>query len=104
MGWGGRTGTCTQSSSGAAGRFRQAECYGTVSVNGPRYEQRIDEKYINHSKGANSYRVETFRSPSTLPGENGQQLRCYFVAWTVDRNGTGPAGIDVDGMVLGLFV
>ncbi|KAJ5506065.1 Glutamate/phenylalanine/leucine/valine dehydrogenase C-terminal [Penicillium expansum] len=52
---------------------------GTVSVNGPRYEQRIDEKYVNHSKGANSYRVETFRSPSTLPGENGQQLRCYFV-------------------------
>ncbi|CAI7568172.1 unnamed protein product [Penicillium palitans] len=52
---------------------------GTISVDGPRYEQRIDEKYVNHSKGANSYRVETFRSPSTLPGDNGQQLRCYFV-------------------------
>lgn len=52
---------------------------GISSVNGPRYEQRIDEKYINTSRGPNSYRVETFRSPSTLPGENGQQLRCYFV-------------------------
>ncbi|KAJ5097533.1 Glutamate dehydrogenase NAD-dependent [Penicillium angulare] len=52
---------------------------GVSSVDGPRYEQRIDEKYINTSKGADSYRVETFRSPSTLPGDNGQQLRCYFV-------------------------
>ncbi|KAJ5504460.1 Glutamate dehydrogenase NAD-dependent [Penicillium fimorum] len=52
---------------------------GMVSIDGPRYEERIDEKYVNHSKGANSYRVETFRSPSPLPGDNGQQLRCYFV-------------------------
>lgn len=52
---------------------------GISSVNGPRYEQRIDEKYINTSRGPNSYRVETFRSPTTLPGDNGQQLRCYFV-------------------------
>ncbi|CAG7999970.1 unnamed protein product [Penicillium salamii] len=52
---------------------------GISSMDGPRYEQRIDEKYVNHSKGANSYRVETFRSPSSLPGNNGQQLRCYFV-------------------------
>ncbi|KAJ5779169.1 Glutamate/phenylalanine/leucine/valine dehydrogenase C-terminal [Penicillium paradoxum] len=52
---------------------------GMSSMDGPRYEQRIDEKYVNHSKGANSYRVETFRSPTTLPGDNGQQLRCYFV-------------------------
>ncbi|OGE51987.1 hypothetical protein PENARI_c011G07634 [Penicillium arizonense] len=52
---------------------------GISTVNGPRYEQRIDEKYVNHSKGADSYRVETFRSPTTLPGNDGQQLRCYFV-------------------------
>ncbi|KAJ5101501.1 hypothetical protein NUU61_003723 [Penicillium alfredii] len=52
---------------------------GISSVDGPRYEQRIDEKYINNSSGANSYRVETFRSPTTLPGDNEQQLRCYFV-------------------------
>ncbi|KAJ5627562.1 Glutamate dehydrogenase NAD-dependent [Penicillium herquei] len=52
---------------------------GVSTVHGPRYEQRIDEKYINTSKGPDSYRVETFRSPTTLPGDNGQQLRCYFV-------------------------
>lgn len=51
-----------------------------ISVSdGPRYEQRIDEKYINGSTGENSYRVETFRSGSHLPGEKSQQLRCYFV-------------------------
>ena len=35
---------------------------------GPRYEQRIDEKYLNGSQGSTSYRVETFRSSSKLPG------------------------------------
>ena len=51
-----------------------------VSINdGPRYERRIDEKYIDVSTQANSYRVETFRSGSQLPGESDQQLRCYFV-------------------------
>ena len=52
---------------------------GVSVVDGPRYEQRIDEKYINGSLGEKSYRVETFRSGSHLPGEKGQQLRCYFV-------------------------
>ena len=52
---------------------------GVSTMDGPRYEQRIDEKYINGSLGDNSYRVETFRSGSHLPGEKGQQLRCYFV-------------------------
>ena len=51
-----------------------------VSINdGPRYERRIDEKYIDVSTRVNSYRVETFRSGSQLPGESDQQLRCYFV-------------------------
>ena len=52
---------------------------GVSVVNGPRYEQRIDEKYINGSTADLSYRVETFRSSSHLPGETDQQLRCYFV-------------------------
>ncbi|KEQ82009.1 NAD-dependent glutamate dehydrogenase [Aureobasidium pullulans] len=52
---------------------------GITSVGGPRYEQRIDEKYLNNSKGADSYRVETFRSSSKLPGDLDQKLRCYFV-------------------------
>ena len=52
---------------------------GVSVLGGPRYEQRIDEKYINGSTSKNSYRVETFRSGSHLPGEKDQQLRCYFV-------------------------
>lgn len=50
---------------------------GVSTIAGPRYEQRIDEKYLNNSKGRNSFRVETFRSPSSVAGT--QQLRCYFV-------------------------
>ena len=52
---------------------------GVTTVDGPRYEQRIDKKYINNSTPQNSYRVETFRSPTSIPGDDGQQLRCYFV-------------------------
>lgn len=52
---------------------------GVSVIDGPRYEQRIDEKYINGSVGDSSYRVESFRSASHLPGEKDQQLRCYFV-------------------------
>lgn len=52
---------------------------GISAINGPRYEQRIDEKYLDGSKASNSYRVETFRSASVLPRDTEQQLRCYFV-------------------------
>lgn len=52
---------------------------GASIIDGPRYEQRIDEKYINGSTYENSYRVESFRSNSRLPGESEQSLRCYFV-------------------------
>lgn len=52
---------------------------GISVVNGPRYEDRIDEKYLNGSTPELSYRVETFRSESLLPGDKEQQLRCYFV-------------------------
>jgi len=52
---------------------------GVTVTNGPRYEARIDEKYLNNTKGTGRYRVETFRSSSSLPGGNDQQLRCYFV-------------------------
>ncbi|KAI9833104.1 MAG: NAD-dependent glutamate dehydrogenase [Phylliscum demangeonii] len=52
---------------------------GVSIMDGPRYEQRIDEKYLNPSTAKHSYRVESFRSAGKLPGDNGQQLRCYFV-------------------------
>ena len=52
---------------------------GISVIDGPRYEQRIDEKYLDGSTNTSSYRVETFRSMSHLPGGQDQQLRCYFV-------------------------
>ncbi|KAI9835312.1 MAG: glutamate dehydrogenase (NADP(+)) gdh1 [Sarea resinae] len=52
---------------------------GVSVMDGPRYEQRIDEKYLDLSSGSNSYRVETFRSSGPLPGDQEHQLRCYFV-------------------------
>ncbi|KAF3007518.1 NAD-dependent glutamate dehydrogenase [Curvularia kusanoi] len=52
---------------------------GVSVLDGPRYEQRIDTKYLNTSKGDKGYRVESFRSTSPLPGSNDQQLRCYFI-------------------------
>jgi glutamate dehydrogenase len=52
---------------------------GISVVDGPRYEQRIDEKYLNGSSRKLGYRVETFRSNSILPGSDEYMLRCYFV-------------------------
>lgn len=52
---------------------------GITVIDGPRYEQRIDEKYLNGSSPYLAYRVETFRSPSPIPDNQDQQLRCYFV-------------------------
>src|SRR5271156_1699144 len=52
---------------------------GVSVVDGPRFEQRIDEKYIDGSKHDKSYRVESFRSSSALPDNKDQQMRCYFV-------------------------
>lgn len=52
---------------------------GISIMDGPRYEQWIDERYLNHSTAGHSYRVETFRSAGILPGDNEQQLRCSFV-------------------------
>jgi glutamate dehydrogenase len=52
---------------------------GISVVDGPRYEQRIDEKYLNPSTKKQAFRVETFRSNSLLPGSDDNMLRCYFV-------------------------
>lgn len=52
---------------------------GVSNMEGPQYERRIDQKYLNPSPGGSIYRVETFRSAGLLPGGNEQQLRCYFV-------------------------
>jgi glutamate dehydrogenase len=52
---------------------------GVSYLGGPRYEQRIDEKYLDNSTASVSYRVETFRSASMSGGTDQQQLRCCLV-------------------------
>jgi glutamate dehydrogenase len=52
---------------------------GISVIDGPRYEQRIDEKYIDGSTFERSYRVESFRATNALPENPDAQLRCYFV-------------------------
>ena len=52
---------------------------GISVLTGPQYEKRIDQKYLNGSSRENSYRVESFRSDSNMPGETSNKIRCYFV-------------------------
>ncbi|CAG8984030.1 hypothetical protein HYALB_00002971 [Hymenoscyphus albidus] len=55
---------------------------GVSRIDGPRYEHRIESKYLDASaSGNNVYRVETFRSPSNLKGTEKSKttMRCYFV-------------------------
>ncbi|KAF6824460.1 nad-specific glutamate dehydrogenase [Colletotrichum musicola] len=53
---------------------------GKTSVAGPRYEQRLEAKYLDHV-GKTKFRVETFRSPGVLGASPTSKatLRCYFV-------------------------
>lgn len=53
---------------------------GISNINGPRYEHRLEEKYLDSTANI-SYRVETFRSPGNLSGTGPSKttLRCYFV-------------------------
>lgn len=53
---------------------------GRARVGGPRYEQRLEGKYLDH-QGKSKYRVETFRSPAAIGNSPSSKatLRCYFV-------------------------
>ncbi|RMZ84539.1 hypothetical protein DV737_g1185, partial [Chaetothyriales sp. CBS 132003] len=52
---------------------------GVSLTDGARYEQRIEQKYVDGSTPARSYRVESFRSSNALPENPNESLRCYFV-------------------------
>ena len=54
---------------------------GKSAVGGPRYENRLEAKYLDGTDATNRFRVETFRSPGVLGGPTTSQasLRCYFV-------------------------
>ncbi|KAK3938367.1 Glutamate/Leucine/Phenylalanine/Valine dehydrogenase-domain-containing protein [Diplogelasinospora grovesii] len=54
---------------------------GRTSVGGPRYEHRLEAKYLDGSDTSKRFRVETFRSPGVLgqSSDSKATLRCYFV-------------------------
>lgn len=53
---------------------------GTANLGGPRYENRLESKYLDGSAPGKTFRIETFRSPSKLSGlPSDSTLRCYFV-------------------------
>ena len=55
---------------------------GVSNLKGPRYENRLEEKYLDHTHPDKRFRVETFRSPVSLSGDSSTSktsLRCYFV-------------------------
>jgi glutamate dehydrogenase len=54
---------------------------GVSHIDGPRYEQRLEAKYLDGPLGNKRFRVETFRSAGNLTGTptSKASLRCYFV-------------------------
>ncbi|KAI8080913.1 Glutamate/Leucine/Phenylalanine/Valine dehydrogenase-domain-containing protein [Thamnidium elegans] len=53
---------------------------GVSLVNGPQFEKKIDEMYLDTSATSDAYRVESYRSITTVPnGMTASQIRSYFV-------------------------
>jgi glutamate dehydrogenase len=53
---------------------------GKATVDGPRYEHRLEAKYLDGSDTTKRFRVETFRSPGIIGhADSKATLRCYFV-------------------------
>ncbi|GAW24833.1 hypothetical protein ANO14919_144270 [Xylariales sp. No.14919] len=54
---------------------------GLSNLKGPRYENRLEAKYLDHTDPDKRFRVETFRSPVSLSNDQSSNtsLRCYFV-------------------------
>ena len=70
---------------------------GITALDGSKFETRIEEKYLDGSRGQNSFRVESFRSPSRLPDVHEASMRCYFVYKSSFKNPTpAPGETDID--------
>ncbi|KAL2260281.1 hypothetical protein VTK26DRAFT_5752 [Humicola hyalothermophila] len=53
---------------------------GKTAITGPRYEHRLEAKYLDGSDPSKRFRVETFRSPGFIGSADCKTaLRCYFV-------------------------
>lgn len=52
---------------------------GVTNTSGPRYEQRLEAKYLDGGDASRRFRVETFRSPGKIDPNSSSTMRCYFV-------------------------
>ena len=54
---------------------------GRSAIGGPRYETRLEAKYLDGADAGKRFRVETFRSPGVVGDRPNSKatLRCYFV-------------------------
>ncbi|KAI0480815.1 NAD-specific glutamate dehydrogenase [Xylariaceae sp. FL0804] len=54
---------------------------GQSNLKGPRYENRLEAKYLDLKDPTKRFRVETFRSPGLVSNDRSSKssLRCYFV-------------------------
>ncbi|OBT62644.1 NAD-specific glutamate dehydrogenase [Pseudogymnoascus sp. 23342-1-I1] len=52
---------------------------GISNTGGPRYEQRLEAKYLDGGDHNRRFRVETFRSPAKIHPSSPATMRCYFV-------------------------
>ncbi|KAI8898836.1 Glutamate/Leucine/Phenylalanine/Valine dehydrogenase-domain-containing protein [Globomyces pollinis-pini] len=53
---------------------------GVSAINGPKYEQKIDKKYLDNSSAKGSaFRLESYRSFGTVSSTHSTTLRCYFI-------------------------
>ncbi len=52
---------------------------GVSNTGGPRYEQRLEAKYLDGGDANRRFRVETFRSPGKIDPTSKSTMRCYFV-------------------------
>jgi len=53
---------------------------GISMIDGPNYERRIDNRYLNNSRADSGFRLESYRSLGHVSSSIKAQLRCYFVA------------------------
>ncbi|TPX74221.1 hypothetical protein CcCBS67573_g04511 [Chytriomyces confervae] len=70
---------------------------GVSVLDGPQFEKRIDQNYLDISTNETAYRVESYRSQGTVSSSISTQLRTYFVRKCefVNPNPTGAALTDI---------
>ena len=62
-------------------------------------EEKIDDRYLDKSRGLEAFRLETFRSSGTVSSSLKTQLRCYFVRkceFPEDASYEKTSGVDLE--------